>query len=371
MLFLTNEQRACFGLPSIEADWQRIDLPPSPYDSYCTYVYVTPDSKLKKVVLLGDDKFSEYGLDETISPDKIYLLPKTDKGKPVKLTAAALVKRTPVGMALCYERGYLSLSNESTQQYFYRSCYAGDQIESMTDLRAWIERWCTETDVQKLVDVQAFAARKKLHQRFKEGDFFRFRLNRALYGYGRVLLNYGEMRKQGIPFWDIFMGKPVLAGVYHIATERTDLSPAELAPLEMLPPQMIMDNIFFYGECEIIGNLPLDECRIDYPIHYGQSCDMRDPGLRYQCGRTYLRMDDQKELYDCFRNGAIGWSLDVKLPVLQACMKAGNNDPYWSQRDLYRAEEDLRNPKFKKELAEIRMQCEMKTQKFLFRRNRS
>ena len=36
---------------------------------------------------------------------------------------------------------------------------------------------------------------------------FRFPIDRRLYGYGRVLLNYDAMRKGNIPFWDVFMGK--------------------------------------------------------------------------------------------------------------------------------------------------------------------
>ena len=79
-----------------------------------------------------------------------------------------------------------------------------------------------------------------------------------MYGYGRILVNYDKMRKDGVEFWDVFFGKPLCVAVYHMVTDRNDLTPAELVNYKMLPSQMIMDNCFYYGECEIIGNLPID-----------------------------------------------------------------------------------------------------------------
>jgi hypothetical protein len=164
------------------------------------------------------------------------------------------------------------------------------------------------------------------------------------------------MRKEGIPFWDIFMGKPLCIGIYHIVTENPDLTPEQLAEKKMLPSHMIMDNIFFYGECEIIGNLPLDESKTDYPIHYGQSISMLNPHcVHYQCGKTFLTLQNTKALYD-FRNGSIGWNLNVKLPILYECIKENSNDPYWRMIHPYSANQDLRNPKFKNEWEEIKKQ---------------
>ena len=68
----------------------------------------------------------------------------------------------------------------------------------------------------------------------------------------------------------------------------------------------------------------------------------------------------KKELYDDFMNGGIGWDLDVKLPILLECIKHRSNDPYWSMIKSWRANQDLRNPKFKKELKEIKKQMGVK-----------
>ena len=124
----------------------------------------------------------------------------------------------------------------------------------------------------------------------------------------------------------------------------------------MLPSHMIMDNIFFYGECEIIGNIPLDGEKVDFPIHYGQSIDRRNSNcVHYQCGKTFITLENEKARF-AFRNNAIGWNLNVKLPILIECIKQDSNEPYCNMIHPYTANQDVRNPKFEKELFEIKKQ---------------
>ena len=52
----------------------------------------------------------------------------------------------------------------------------------------------------------------------------------------------------------------------------------------------------------------------------------------------------------------IGWDLNVKLSVLQKCIDDGSNQPYWDMYCPYKVEHDLRNPKFRTHLIEIRRQ---------------
>lgn len=74
------------------------------------------------------------------------------------------------------------------------------------------------------------------------------------------------------------MGKPLCVLIYHIMTEDPDVSVEELEQLASCPSQYVMDNVFYYGEYEVIGNRPLPErdSDIDYPILYGRSIDARD-----------------------------------------------------------------------------------------------
>ena len=204
--------------------------------------------------------------------------------------------------------------------------------------------------------MDAFAQLPRIHQKYREGDFFRFRINRTLFGYGRILVDYDAMRKKKIPFWDIFMGKPLCVCVYRIATERTDCTMEELAALPTLPSTMVMDNIFYYGECEIIGNRPLQPEDAEYPIHYGKSISMGDDSLCCQCGKTFLTLPGGTELCSGFCNNGIGFHLNVSLPVLLACIQEDSNLPYWNQEQDAPVRQDLRNPKYRSLLEQVRAQ---------------
>lgn len=359
MYLLSNQQRKCFALSPVETDWELTELMPSTYDLYSTYAYITPDNRVVKLIIEGDTEYREYDVREALSPDRTLILPKTGKGKPMKLTAANMAKRTPVGMALSFVRNYITLYSNQSDRGFYNSSYAGVTLNGISDFFSWIDRWCAETGEKELSDIEAFAGAPRCHVTYREGDFFRFRLDRHRFGYGRIILNYDACRKKKIPFWDVFAGKPLLAGIYRIVTEDELLSVDELDQLPMLPPQMIMDNPFYYGEYEIIGNRPVDESRVDFPVHYGRSIAMGDHRVMYQCGRTFRTREDGKLLYGGFSNKGIGWSFDIGLPVLLACIQDGSNRPYWEQPNQYRVREDLRNPIYAKELQEIRAEFDL------------
>jgi hypothetical protein len=362
---LTNEQRKCFALPLVLDGWEKVEVKASLYDNYVTYAYLD-GGKIVKVIqvsdTLGYEMYREYGVDQILSEDGTKILPKTGKGKPQNFTSANLVKKTPIGMTLSFGRGYVAVVNNTTEQCFYRSLYNSEKPETLEDFSKWVDNWCKNTKEKELTEIIEFSERTKIHQKFKEGDFFRYRLNRNLFGYGRILVDYAQMRKDGIPFWDVFMGKPLCVAVYHIATENDAITPEQLVHLKTLPSQMIMDNIFYYGECEIIGNIPIAPDEDNYTMHYGKSIDLRKDCLYYQCGKTYIALEGEKELdlQSDFSNKGIGWDLNIKLPILLECIKKKSNKPYWDMIPAWRANEDLRNPKLKKELKLIKKQMGIK-----------
>ena len=303
--------------------------------------------------------YREFGVEQTLSEDGTKILPKTSKGKPQNFIASYLERKTPIGMAISFTPNYVDIVNNDSEQCYYRSSYCGEKIETLNDFKVWVDKWCESTTEKELLDIINFSTQGKVHQKYSEGDFFRFRINRSLYGYGRILLNFDRMRKDKIKFWDIFMGKPLCVAVYHICTPDPNVKIEELLSKKTLPSQMIMDNIFYYGECKVIGNMPIDEKDTDYPIHYGKSISMIDPdSVKYQCGKTYVSLLNKKPLGD-LRNGAIGWNLSVSLPILTACINKGSN-PYWEMISSYSAEQDLRNPKHKDLLERIKQQMGVK-----------
>lgn len=351
MFELTNEQRSCFGLVKVNKSWNRIEIKASPYDTFKTYAYCE-DHIIRKCLTIGENEYREYELCETISDDGKYLLPKTSKGKPVLLSSSNLLKRTALGMCLSYNHGYISIYNHSTQCTYYSTTYEDNEVENINEFKEWVNNWCDETRERDIVDIENFVKKSRRHIKFNEGDVFRFKIDRRLYGYGRIILDYDKMRKRKEPFWDIFMSKPLVCSVYHIATERNDVTVDELKNLKSLPSTIIADNHLFYGEYEIIGNLPITENE-DYPIMYGKSIHIRDNAICFQYGKTFRKIENGKLLYDGFIKNGVSFHMNIKKCVLFNCIQENSNTPYWKNYYKYNIDHDLRNPIFHKERKKI------------------
>ena len=358
MFELTNEQRKCFGLDTVQPHWRRIEAKASPYDDFKTYLYLDGNCVVKGV-MIGPKYYSEFALNEALSEDGVYLLPKTAKGKPVKLSASTIAKRKRVGMCLFYDRDYLTLYNANTDRAYFTNSYVNLQLRELPDFIGWAEQWCAETNEEDLVDIAAFANEKRKRVKYKEGDVFRYKIDRRHYGYGRILLDYDRMRKNKEPFWDILMGTPLVCSAYHIVTTRKDVTVDELSALRSLPSCFVADNNIFYGENEIIGNIPLTDHE-DYPIMYGGSIAAGDKAVCWQQGKFFRRIEGAKQLDDRFLNNGVRFRLNVDAEVLRKCIAAGNNNPYWLEYWQWGlTEQDLRNPKYRRELANIKKQFDL------------
>lgn len=330
----------------VSSAWDFIKLIPSPYDKHNTFAYFDGNTICKRITI-GENSYVEHDLNEESANGRTELLPKTERGKIVKLTASTLEKRTPKGMYFSYKDGYVHLGNCETSRTFYDSYSEDIKLKNFEALSCWIEQWISDTTISDLNELSEFSSSLKKHCKYRIGDFFRFKLNRRLYGYGRILLDYDKMRKEKIKFWDILMGKPLVVKVYHIATTNKNISCEGLKDLKAIPSQLIMDNAFFYGEYEIISNLVLTDNELDFPVMYGKSIDFTDSNkILLQSGQKYFELTNgNRALYSEFRNNGIGWRIDVKLPILKKCIELNSNQPYWEQNS-YMTNKDLRNPKF-------------------------
>lgn len=359
MFELTNEQRKCFALPPVADTWRKINVKPRPGDAFSTFAYLDGNS-VKKVICVSDDPvhsiYREFQVNAMLSDDGQKILPKTEKGKPRLFNSGNLLTCTLVGMSLNYMGESLAITNNTSEQCYYCTAYDDVTLDGFLSFEKWLESWCKSTGEKEQLEIDEFATGKKIHQKYKEGDFFRFRISRNLYGYGRILIDFAKMRKEKTPFWHIFMGKPLCVAVYHIVTEHDDVKPSQLLGLPTLPSHMIMDNIFYYGECTIIGNEPITEAEKDYPIHYGRTIRAGEKGVRYQCGKTFIALEDEQPLYNDYRNGGIGWILHVKLNILKKCIETNSNQPFWDMYYPGIVDADLRNPRFSEKLKQIKRQ---------------
>lgn len=365
---LTNTQRECLGLPNVEDTWEWVKLKPSPYERAEETWACFDGNVIRRAVTVGPETFVESCYEETTTDDRDLLLPRTARGKAKKLSAVTLGERKPYGMSLAYRGRYptLLLANCDTQQTYYSDYMEPVRVKTFTDFQAWLDRWTEETTPADKAEIAAFAAGKRQLVKFKEGDFFRFKVGRRHYGYGRILLDYDRMRKAKEPFWDILMGKPLVVKVYHLITENPNITPAELKILPALPSQFMMDNDLFYGNYSIIGHLPLETKELDYPIMYGASISMRDAGkgrILFQCGRIFREKVGTEVLHGNFRNNGIGIGLHINRCLWEACIAAGSNAPLWAEsQNIYHLRTDLRNPIYRRELQEVCRQFDLRAE---------
>jgi hypothetical protein len=354
MFELTNDQRKCFALVPVRDQWERIEAKPSPYDQFETYLYLEGDT-IVKCILSGDSQYCEYELSEKVSLDRKYLLPKTAKGKPTLLSSSTILKRNGIGMRLNYNDKSIHLYNEKTECSYFFNSYFHDDVCDLDGFSRWFENCCKETTDSDIADIIRFSQQERRHIRYQEGDVFRFKIGRRLYGYGRILLDYDKMRKKKEPFWDILMSKPLVCSVYHIVTDRDDVSFDELQHLGSLPSTIIADNSLFYGEYKIIGNLPVTENE-DYPVMYGNSIHMGEKAVCYQCGKNFRKIDNGTAICGGFVNNGVSFNLNFTLDILQQCVVEGSNNPYWSHYYPHWVDRDLRNPKHAEKLQAVKEQ---------------
>lgn len=351
---LTNEQRKYLGLELIEPDWERVEIlnnSVKPELSTGKNILFFNGNVLRKVIWLRDNgHFRENSYMLRTQDNRTMIAPLTANGKPKRLNGVNIQHCTPYGMYFDYNGG-IQIANYTTQQTYYSSGFAGVPCMEQREFLAFLDKWVADTTKEDFDDIQAFAHRKRCRCKYKEGDFFRFKYDRRHYGYGRILFDVQKFVKAGGKFWNVLMGKALCVSVYHIITENPNVSIEDLQRFSSCPSAYMMDNRFFYGDYEIIGNAPVPE-NADYPIMYGQSISALDRNKICFChGRDYreIPLEGNELLATNFRNNGISWSLNVNQTLVSECIKAGTNEPFWKAGHR----NDLRNPIFSKELTAV------------------
>ncbi len=362
MLFeLTNTHRKYLGLETVEPGWELVRLA----NGY--YLYFDGDI-IRKSIEVTEDKYIECSMDEATAENRSVLLPKTARGKAKKLTLATVQKCSSVGVYFAYSYGQPKIASFTTQTTYYEGGGHEREWNGFDGLRAWLDEWMAESTEEDLAEIERFRHAGRQHCKFREGDFFRFKIGRREYGFGRILLDIGRLRKDE-SFDDnnpglSFMGRPLIVKVYHRISSTPHEDIDVLAACGAFPSHQIMDNRFYYGDYSIIGNRELMAEELEFPIAYGRSIDWMDKDTVYlQYGLISKKTNISKfskYLYDestqdpkhyraenPYSYSGIGWSLDAlsDIPVMRRCVEEGSNEAFWNTRYLWNVSYDLRNPK--------------------------
>jgi len=288
MLFeLTNEQRKYLGLTQVESSWEKVKF------SDKIYLYFDGD-KLVKEIIIEEEYYREIELDEITAENRTMVLPKTAKGKPKKFNFTALQAMNGIGVYFSFGHSGIKIGNFSTQTTFYSEKIEQEGFEG---LKKWLKWWIDNTTENDLKELAFFKSSKRQHCKYKEGDFFVFKTGRREYGFGRILLDVHRICKavkageiEGKHYGlTLLMGRALIIKIYDKTSDSADIDINELKLCEAFPSYPIMDNVIFYGEYKIIGNLPLEPFELDFPISYSKVVSATNRDTVYlQYGLIYL-----------------------------------------------------------------------------------
>ena len=356
MIFeLANSQRKFFGLNEMKKFWIRKELS----ENYIIYI---EENKLVKRILSTKECYYESDVSYSLSENHKVILQKTEKGKQIELTEST-IKNLKKGVYLFWWNNKVILASGTCEQSYYESDIAGLNIATLDDFKDWIKNWIKNTTNEELKEIKDFKNRKLKRYQYQEGDYFRLKLDKNLYGYGRIIMDIDKQKKERIDYRDILMKNSIIIELFHIITERKNVPIIELEKLKTFPSQIILNHAVLYGEYEIIGHKNLPQ-NINYPIHYGRGITSEDKYIiHFQCGNIHKKIPLENanlitNKNDDFKNKHLGYTIDDYINIMKECIKNNSNEFYWKQ-EIYTIKEDLRNPKNSKKLLAVLEQFDL------------
>ena len=349
---LTNEQRKYLGLIPVEEHWELVKFDNGIY-------YYFEDDIIRKEIKVSKNYYHEAELNEKTAENRTMILPKTKRGKIKKFNYTATQSFSPFGTYFTFSTDGVIIANYTTQRTYYSEIFSEKEKISLDNLKKWLDKWMKETTEEDLEEIEEFKNAKRKHCKFNEGDFFAFKISRREWCFGRILMDVSKLRKDenfkknknyGLAN---LMGKPLIIKVYHKISDNKNIDLKELSKCLALPSQAIMDNIFYYGEAIILGNLPLKPEENDMFISVSESISGIDKNIAYlQYGLIYreIPLSDYEKLIKELKIGAqtlrregIGFVIDTYK--LKECIEAKSNYPFW-EKYKKRNIPDLKNPDY-------------------------
>ena len=349
---LTNEQRKYLGLIPVEEHWELVKFDNGIY-------YYFEDDIIRKEIKVSKNYYHESELNVKTSENRTMILPKTKRGKIKKFNYTATQSFSPFGTYFTFSTDGVIIANYTSQRTYYSETFTEKEKISLEDLKKWLDKWMKETTEEDLEEIEEFKNAKRKHCKFNEGDFFAFKISRREWCFGRILMDVSKLRKDenfeknknyGLAH---LMGKPLIIKVYHKISDNKNIDLKELSECLALPSQPIMDNIFYYGEAVILGNLPLKPEENDMFISVSESISGIDKNIAYlQYGLIYreIPLSDYEKLIKDLKIGAqtlrregIGFVIDTYK--LKECIEAKSNSPFW-EKYKKRNVPDLKNPDY-------------------------
>ncbi len=358
---LNNEHRKCMGLQLCKSNYDIVDINDEVEGRKRIFKLYFDRNKLVKVDDIWISNECIYFVEKDVDCDTInnrsIVLSRKNNAKNKKLNLSFLNslngKGNYFGIFSYFNNlrsSHAIIGNYTTQKTFFEERYLN--LKSFDDIAKWCDNYVKNSLNDDIKEVQLFSKENVKHIKYSENDYFRVKFDRHNYLYGRILFDINKQEKlNNFKYFGGLMGHNLIIEIFHILTSRKNMSVDELKELKTFPPQVIMDNKFYYGDCEIIGNCKIDK-RPAYPIVYGA---LSKDEIVFQCGEIrksipYNEKDfigDKNKYYD----GGSGFDIIIdNKKVIEKCIKSNSNEPYW---DFYGDQYDIRAPKNRKDLINV------------------
>jgi hypothetical protein len=203
------------------------------------------------------------------------ILPKTDRGKPMRLTAVRL-EHLPAGCECCIVIAPNNLGTKSgisveNQRNNKRLPITGDSnIASVKELYEWLDDYMRTCPSDYFEKVEKMKNSPHITVKYQAGDIFRIELDRTHYGFGIIIGEVIKLKKEGIfskehPI-SFVPDVPIMTRLYLIKTTEKNMSVEDITKHGLLPTDFIVDADVFWGVNDIIGSKDLEENDIEFPI---------------------------------------------------------------------------------------------------------
>lgn len=355
---LNNEHRKYMGLQLVEENWELVKYRKKEFEEY--YVYFDKN-KIRKVIKYfisnTDISIEESDVDYDTIENRTMVLPKTSRGKIRKLNGTTIDSFSSYGNYLYIhcnlknENTWIVIGNRTNQRTYFMT--NTEKCTNFNDIKLWCDKFVNESTEKDIEDVQKFLNEPRKNIKYKEGDYFVFKLGRREYGYGRLLFDLVKFRKEKDKYKDKlegfgYMGTPLLVRVFKIISKSSNLSIDEIEKCGYFPSEVVLDNKLFYNDWKIIGNRGMNSNEIDYFVQFGYTSSAISNKVYLQKGFKYLEMEYEdvpeeikeycpKWRFDFkkdYKMGSIGFELNIERYLDKFRELIKNKEDYYQDNDL-------------------------------------
>ena len=308
-LVLNNKERPYFGMNPVDDQWDEITIK----EGYMVYF---EGNTIKKTISYYDDPYVRYQESdiEIHTRDRQFVLPQTAKGKEKKLNFTSVSSINPSGctfsMNLAFEWGERKYTSEVRARN-NRNCLelpitGYENLESFEQYKGWLKDYISTCPSDYFEKVEKMRNEKHKTVKYFNGDVFRFELDREHYGFGLIIGQIREMKKDGLfppeHALDSTMCVPLLIRLYLVKTKDKKMLLSDICSHQLSRTFIMADGLVIWGRYEIIGNKMLEENDVDFPIQIGESLELKKRYFRFCWGPGMIVIHNHGRVPDAIDN---------------------------------------------------------------------